>query len=407
MRVLLCTPREYHTPHGSAMNAPITTAYLARRLDDAGMEVMAVDIGMMRNREAAIAPILPEADALGLSVMHSTMEGARRLITYARHIKSDIWICCGGVAPTVEPETFLAMGADCVVTGQADGNVATIFKQQPSGIIEGLPGDISGRPLWEVHCPKPWEYPGSYKAPAHPEAIVMATRGCPWHCTMCGNVVWGGQRTRYRDVDDVRDEQGWLAQQGVKGIFWYDDELIEHRNLAYAANVLRGDLAHVAQGRCDIRQGDVGALRELVAAGLKRVMWGVESADVGVLQALQKGTTPEAIEETLRTAHDAGIENHAYLMVGMPEEGPEEAERTYQALKGWLAEGIVRRFQATAMTPMPGTPIYAQAQAEGWLSGGDPFQFRATGGTPWMSQAEIIAHHNRLIHLGREYDAFI
>lgn len=407
MKVLLCTPREYHTPHGSAMNAPITTAYLARRLDDAGIETMAVDIGMMRNREAAIAPILSDADALGISVMHSTMEGARRLIIYARHIKRDIWICCGGVAPTVEPGKFLAMGADCVVVGQADGNVATIFQQQPTGIIKGLPGDISGRPLWEVHCPKPWEYPGSYKAPAHPEAIVMATRGCPHMCAMCGNVVWSGQRTRYREVDDVREEQGWLAQQGVRGIFWYDDELIEHRNLEYAAKVLRADLAHIAQGRCDIRQDDVDALRELVSAGLKRVMWGVESADVGVLQALNKGTTPEAIEETLRTAHAAGIENHVYLMVGMPEEGPEEAERTYRALEGWLKGGIVRRFQATAMTPMPGTPIYHQAQTEGWLSEGDPFQFHVTGGTPWMSQAEIADYQSRLIRLGREYDAFI
>lgn len=407
MRVLLCTPREYYTSHGSPMNAPITCAYLARRLDEAGMETIAVDIGMMKGRENSIIPLLPEADAVGISVMHSNMEGARRLITLIRHVAPRAYIICGGVAPTVEPDTFLDWGADCVVTGQADGNVARVFEQQPQGVVEGQPGPIDGRPLWENHCPKPWEYPGSFKAPAHPEAIIMATRGCTHRCHFCGNIIYQGQRTRRREVADVRDEQEYLLSQGVRGVFWYDDELIEHRNLDYACEIVAPPLLHVAQGRCDITQDDRYKLAQLAEDGLVRVMWGVESADVGVLCALNKGITPEAIEETLLTAHQAGIENHVYLMAGMPEEGPEQADTTAKALERWLREGLVQHFQVTTMTPMPGTEVYRRAQEEGWLHAGDPFQYRATGGTPWLSQAEIIQHQNRLRSIGRPYHAFI
>lgn len=407
MRVLLCTPREYHTNHGSAMNAPITCAYLARKLDDAGIETIALDIGRMKLRENQIIPMLPETDALGISVMHSTMEGARRLITLARHHKPDLYIVCGGVAATIEPHTFLGWGADCVVTGQADGNVAAVFLKQPQGVVEGIPGDISGRPLWEVHVPKPWQYPGHHKAPALPEANVMATRGCPHNCSFCGNVVWHCEKTRFREVEEVHEEQQYLYDNGVRGIFWYDDELIEHRNLTYANQILHTGMVHTAQGRCDIRDDDMVALLALRTKGLRRIMWGVESADVGVLRAMKKGIMPEDIERTLEVAHEAGIENFVYLMAGMPEEGPEQADVTAKALERWLRDGLVQHFQVTAMTPMPGTEVYEQAKNEGWLHPGDPFQFRVGGGTPWMSQAEIVQHQNRLIQIGRPYGAFI
>jgi radical SAM superfamily enzyme YgiQ (UPF0313 family) len=220
-------------------------------------------------------------------------------------------------------------------------------------------------------------------------------------------VIWQCEKTRFRETEDVLAEQDFLKANGVQGIFWYDDELIEHRNLAYVNEILDSGLVHVAQGRCDIKESDGTLLRYLSHGGLERVMWGVESADAGVLRSMNKGITPDDIEETLQITHEAGIENFVYLMAGMPEEGPEQADVTAKALERWLKDGVVQHFQVTAMTPMPGTVVYEQAKRDGWLHEGDPFQFHVAGGTPWMSQAEIIQHQNRLISIGRPYHAFI
>jgi hypothetical protein len=94
-------------------------------------------------------------------------------------------------------------------------------------------------------------------------------------------------------------------------------------------------------------------------------------------------------------------------MAGMPEEGPEQADVTAKALERWLKDGLVQHFQVTCMTPMPGTQVYEDAKRDGWLHARDPFQYEVGGGTPWMSQAEIIAHRNRLVQIGRPYHAFI
>jgi len=151
-----------------------------------------------------------------------------------------MYVVCGGVDVTLFPEKYLQWGATCAVVGQADGNVHEIFTQRPRGVVKGEPGPIHGRPLWEHHRPLPWQYPGHPDPIAWPEALCMATRGCPYKCSFCfppgvlvqtydglkpiesiteGTRVWT-HKGRYRPVDRRFQHQhdGVLTKVKLDGI---------------------------------------------------------------------------------------------------------------------------------------------------------------------------------------------
>lgn len=382
-------------------------SYLARRLANHNIDCECLDLGGLQQRESFILDGLESFDAIGITALSSQAEGARRLLKLIRYHRPELYVVCGGVDVTLFPEKYLQWGADCAVTGQADGNVHEVFSRQPKGVVQGLPGPIDGRPLWENHRPYPWQYPGHPNLLAWPEALCMMTRGCQYKCTFCANIIYQNQKVRRREVDDVVDELEWLKSHGVKAIFEYSDEIVDSSTLGYLLSVLEkvDGLVYRTQGRCNITAGDKPVLAELVAHGLRRVMWGVESFSDKVLQAMNKHLTSDAIFTTLDLSRRAGIENFIFLMAGMPEETTKEASFNLTMLRKMLDIGLVQKVQITPCTPMPGTTFYEQAKREGWLWEGDPFQYTVTGGTPWMSQAEIAEQVQKLRRLATNYNA--
>lgn len=398
MIVGIINPHQYTMPGAYRLNAPITAAYLARRLADHGIDSEAVDLGGLQQSENFILDGLDDFDAFGITAMSSQAEGARRLLKLIRYHRPEVYVACGGADVTLFPEKYLEWGASCAVTGQADGNIHEVFTDMPQGVVQGKPGPIHGRPLWEYHRPFPWQYPGHPHPLALPEAISMFTRGCPHQCSFCSNQIWNSQRVRCREADDVVDELEWLKAHGVRGIFEYSDEIVEHQTLPYFLTVLERveGLVYRAQGRCNILPEDKALLTELHAHGLGRVMWGVESFSDKVLRAANKHLHPDEIMTTLEISHRAGIENFIFLMTGMPGETMEDADITYHQLARLLDSGLVQKVQVTPCTPMPGTAFYKQAEEEGWLFEGDHLQYAIAGGTPWMSQGEIAQQTYRL-----------
>ncbi len=407
MLVGLINPHQHTSPTPYRLNAPITMAYLARRLADHGIESEALDLGGLAQSENFILEGLNSFDAIGITAMSIQAEGARRLLRLIRYHRPELYVVCGGADVTLFPQQYLDWGASCAVVGQADGNVHQVFLEQPQGIVPGEEGPIDGRPLWENHRPYPWQYPGHPHPLALPEAISMFTRGCPHRCSFCSNVVWNHQRTRRREVDDVVAELEWLQGHGVKGVFEYSDEIVSAANLDYLLDVFSHvqGLVYRAQGRCNVKRLHGPILKELAARGLKRVMWGVESFSDAVLAAMNKDLSVASVMETLDVSHEAGIENFIFLMGGMPEETPERAEETARALESLLSQGIVQKVQVTPCTLMPGTALYEQAARDGWLHSSDPFQYNVGGGTPWMSQGEIAAHIQTLRRVAAQYGA--
>lgn len=398
------------------LNPPLAPAILAAIFEQAGHEAEATDLealGVGPERLARAYRAQPDRwpDAIGFTVCSFAAQGARDCVSALREAGYGGYIALGGPhitllgrGPVDELESW---GADAWIVGECEGNVVRVFEERQRGLIQGERAPIESipAPLWAKHRPGVGVvYAGNQPFTGHPEWISMWSRGCPHDCTFCGNVVFGRQAIRRRPAAAIREELAGLARRGIKSVYVYDDELIGFpgRHNDWLADVCREvaplGLRYKAQGRCSERAVTPDVLGEMAAAGFRAVQWGVESFSERVLDALHKGTDEGDIWASLERAHAAGLANGLFMMVGNPGETEADLEHTEECLRRAQARGLVQWLQVTVLTPMPGTPLYAQAIAEGWYR--EPPNERMVGAymnTPTMKAADIEGWRLRLL----------
>ena len=100
-------------------------------------------------------------------------------------------------------------------------------------------------------------------------------------------------------------------------------------------------------------------LKEMYAAGCRRIYYGWESGSQKVLDVLQKDLTPEQIIETAKMTRRAGIWTKVFIIVGSPGETMEDVRETERVLK--LANPDLIR--VSVFNPLVGTPSWDQLRA--------------------------------------------
>lgn len=399
------------------MNPALGLPILAQVLRDAGHTATVVDLEarkaspevLRRNYLKHGAADWP--DAVGFTVTTHSARGAAESIAMLRQMNYSGHIVCGGphimAQPEAAEELLLGAGADAVVLGEAEGNVVAIFEEQQTGVIQGeqVPIEDIPTPAWGYHFPRPKEYHGNLPKIGHPEGISMWSRGCPHQCIFCANPVYGQTPLRMRPVEAIEGEMAELSRDyGVRSVFVYDDELVGHGSrqnewLLDASRAIQPlGLTWKCQGRCS-RHVLPEVMEAMYAAGCRAIMWGVESFSNSVLEAIKKGTTETDIWHTLQTAHDAGIRNWLFLMVGNYREAPVDLAYTGQRLREAKGFGLVDFGQVTVCTPVPGTELYRLAEEEGWAVEPPevgPQMAQVYHETPWLRKRELRLWRQRL-----------
>ncbi len=207
-----------------------------------------------------------------------------------------------------------------------------------------------------------------------PGTYVMAGRDCWWgRCSFCSwTTLYPGNTYRTVSVERHLDEiEQLVTRYGVREIFddsgcfpkgkWLEDfckGLIE-----------RGLHKRVVMG-CNMRVGALTAeqWKLLKAANFRFVLIGLESVNQATLDRLNKGIRVEQIEQTVRMAKEAGLEPHVTTMMGYPWETRQDSEETVAFARRLFTSGALDTLQATIVVPYPGTPLFAEAKANGWLT---------------------------------------
>lgn len=225
------------------------------------------------------------------------------------------------------------------------------------------------RPLEQAPIPDFTDFPWDrYAVRVIP---VMAARGCQWdRCKFCSDVSSvSGRSFRSRSVDAVMAE---LREQSLrhqtKNFIFIDLKLNSQPSL------LRGIVdrfqATVPGARwigtvhVDQRPDNGLSRPELiaaVAAGLRRVSFGVESGSQRLLETMDKGCTVERNSEFLHHAHEAGLSVRCTMFKGYPGETVDDLEKTAEFIEQHA--GLIDRIQFTDFTIMTGTPISAEISA--------------------------------------------
>ena len=221
----------------------------------------------------------------------------------------------------------------------------------------------------------------------HSRGCVSKCSFCAWWTTMAdrrydadGNAQLR-PRWRSKSVSRVFEELEVLYYKyGKRGYVWVDESwnIDPKFNDEFAETMLRTGMKTkwfaFMRADCIVRDEKKGILEKLIRAGLSHILIGVERAEDDTLSMLDKrfytgGVAREAIEIFRTKYPDVFVQ--ATFIVGVKEESPESLEKQLK-----MAREIDVDFPAFhPITPVPGTPIFDQAIAEGHITEDDFDEF--------------------------------
>jgi radical SAM superfamily enzyme YgiQ (UPF0313 family) len=177
---------------------------------------------------------------------------------------------------------------------------------------------------------------------------------------------------RLRSPQNIYDELVLLAELGVHNVHMYADLFTVNRQQVVdlckliIANGLR--VNWTCNSRVDYVDEEMLSL--MGQAGCYLISWGIESANEQILKRAHKGYRKEQATLALTWAHNAGIKNWGYFIIGLPGETEETIQETIAYSKSLPLD--IALFHIAA--PYPGTPFFYEVVENGWFRPGTQWE---------------------------------
>ena len=379
MRVLLIS-----TAHPLEENPlpPLSLAYLAAVLEADGIEVQILDFLVTRYRPEKVRQKLEEyqPQLVGVTCVTLNYHLAAEMLEVCKTVNPDIVTVIGGPHVSFTPkETLLETPCiDIVVIGEGERTIVELVKtvagggslQDVAGIAfmdQGTPVKTDPRPFIDnidsLPVPARHLIPLSrYRALGSPWTVITS-RGCPYGCIFCSGRRMLGRKVRFRDPGLVVDEIERIKQDyGFQQVNIVDDTFtVNHPHARQVCEeMLRRNLNMnwSAFARVDNMTDELAALMK--RAGCNMVLFGVESADEGILKTIRKGLIPDDVRNGVRIATGAGIQVYCSFIIGLPGESPDTIQKSI-AFTDEINRDYGAEYGYHMLSPLPGTELYEKA----------------------------------------------
>jgi radical SAM superfamily enzyme YgiQ (UPF0313 family) len=303
-----------------------------------------------------------ECDVVGLTFMTAL---APRAYEIAREFRSRGKVVVGGgyhvtLGPDDAVEHF-----DAIVAGDAEGAWEQILADVETGRLccgGGSAGTIYRRqdnsPTLQTPVPRRELIFSTAKHYVTVNAIQTG-RGCPHACRYCSVTVFHNHKFRHRLLADVLEELSRVPRDFI----FVDDNIIADR--AYARDLFTAMIPlrkrWVSQCSIDIAD-DVELLRLARKAGCCGLFIGIETTSAENLAAMGKQFNQSArYAQRLAAIRSMGIGVVAGIIVGMDGDDAGVFERTLR----FLGQTRIDAVQVNILTPLPGTPLFADMERAG------------------------------------------
>jgi radical SAM superfamily enzyme YgiQ (UPF0313 family) len=389
---------------------PLGILSIAAYLESLGHTVAVCDVHGEKLDETEVCERLRRLRPrfVGISVLTNMSIPAQKIARLVKREVPDCTVVVGGVHAEAMPERMLKNSAiDCVCRGDGEEVMREVVEGRPLAQVDGLSWrdgttvrhnpprllnmELDRYPFPAYHMVDFKNYfpaVGSYRN--LPAINMLMTRGCPGKCSFCNSA-----RTTLRARGPARVvEQIRLLREtyGIRQIQFYDDTFTVFKKhvLDFCALLAEADLGitWTAYIRGDCFSEDMAAAMK--KAGCHQVLMGIETGNEQVAARIGKTIDRERYKETVRIAHQHGLEVRGSFIIGNMDE-------TWQSMTDTLDFAIdldVDLFQLNISTPYPGTALFNEAAEKGWLKHRDWYAYgqgEVLVEQPQITAAEIFA----------------
>jgi len=190
---------------------------------------------------------------------------------------------------------------------------------------------------------------------------IMTSWGCPFDCRFCSVTAMFGKKFRFRSTENIIAE---IEQTRARKIFFYDDNMAANRNrlkeLLQMMIDRKLDVSWSAQVRTDVAR-DPELLELMSRSGCWNVFLGLESVNQDTLDGYDKAQSVDDIVHAIDRLHDYGISSHGMFVLGADSDGPDAVRDTVS----FAVKHKIDTVMLNILTPLPGTPLYNELDAEG------------------------------------------
>jgi radical SAM superfamily enzyme YgiQ (UPF0313 family) len=260
-------------------------------------------------------------------------EGERGLESVARLAEQEVLRTSGSGEETSAPDS----GSGSALQGLADGlrNQGAAARRDIPGLLHMENGTVIQNPVQAISDVNSIpvadfsDFPlAKYHSPA-PVLPYLSSRGCLWRrCAFCTH-----QKTylNYREEDVSLSAERIAALQRRYGSshFCLVDEMVHPLRMErLSAEVIRTGARIRFSAYAKPSGFDPGVFEKAHRAGLRLLMWGIESASQRLLDLMGKGTNAKELATIIDSSRRADIWNLLFLIFGFPTETDAEWLRT-------------------------------------------------------------------------------
>lgn len=319
-------------------------------------------------------------DMVAVTALTTEVYAAQEILQRSKRYLPNVFTAVGGIHATLLPKDFQLPYVDAICLGEGEFVFAQLvealekkrdFHSVPNLIWRDTNGqfvnnnyyvpatgnELVPHPRRDFVANNRGAYTWLYGAP---DTAIATGRGCPYRCNFCSVWEFYQGRTRQMSVDYVVEE---IRTAETSRVTFVDDNfMLNARRESEIAERIKADGLQ-KRFRMECRTDSVARHPELIEKwtdiGLEIVLLGLEGISDEALISVNKSNTARTNNEAIHILQANGVMIWGAFIID-----PGWTAEQFKALQEYVYEKKLTFCQFTVLTPLPGTQLYREKQAD-------------------------------------------